>query len=167
MKSKSPLLWANWLQTNNLSLQRVLATLCVLIDLSKPLSHLTPRFGAAVAAATYSFFSEDAVFLAVIGFIFSLPCFYFAVVKPQYLSASRFVLLTYNLTCLYWYVFSDWHADSFLNNIHLHFQLQSSWKRCLRVWCGDLPGTCRYRWRPVDYIYFKILVARRGSARAQ
>lgn len=73
--------------TNYLSLQRVLGTL----------------FGAAVAAATYSFFPEDAVFLAVFGFIFSLPCFYFAVVKPQYLSASRFVLLTYNLTCLYCY----------------------------------------------------------------
>jgi hypothetical protein len=26
------------------------------------------------------------------------------VAKPQYTSASRFVLLTYNLTCLYWCV---------------------------------------------------------------
>ncbi|KDR75940.1 hypothetical protein GALMADRAFT_68130 [Galerina marginata CBS 339.88] len=73
--------------TNYLSFQRFLGTL----------------FGAAVAAALYSLFPEDAVTLSIAGFIFSLPCFYFAVARPQYLSASRFVLLTYNLTCLFCY----------------------------------------------------------------
>lgn len=62
------------------------------------------RFGAAVAAGLYFLFPDDAVALSIAGFTFSLPCFYFAVSKPQYLSASRFVLLTYNLTCLFWYM---------------------------------------------------------------
>jgi hypothetical protein len=53
----------------------------------------------------YTLFPEDAVALSLSGFLFSLPCFYVAVAKPQYISASRFVLLTYNLTCLYWYSF--------------------------------------------------------------
>lgn len=33
-----------------------------------------------------------------------MPCFYFIVSKPQYATSGRFVLLTYNLTCLYWCV---------------------------------------------------------------
>ncbi|EKM80929.1 hypothetical protein AGABI1DRAFT_56115 [Agaricus bisporus var. burnettii JB137-S8] len=73
--------------TNHLSLQRVVGTL----------------FGAAVAAALYSAFPENAIILSIFGFFFSLPCFYAAVSRPQYASASRFVLLTYNLTCLYCY----------------------------------------------------------------
>lgn len=73
--------------TNYLSLQRFLGTL----------------FGAAVAMGLYTLFPEDAVALSLSGFLFSLPCFYFAVAKPKYLSASRFVILTYNLTCLYCY----------------------------------------------------------------
>jgi len=62
------------------------------------------RFGAAVAVIFYKLFPDDAVVLSIGGFFFSLPCFYYAVAKPQYLSASRFVLLTYNLTCLFWCV---------------------------------------------------------------
>ncbi|KXN90635.1 hypothetical protein AN958_03875 [Leucoagaricus sp. SymC.cos] len=73
--------------TNYLSFQRVLGTL----------------FGAAIAAGIYSAFPDDAVVLPLFGFLFSLPCFYVAVSRPQYVSASRFVLLTYNLTCLYSY----------------------------------------------------------------
>ncbi|KAF8906572.1 Fusaric acid resistance protein-like-domain-containing protein [Gymnopilus junonius] len=73
--------------TNFMSFQRLLGTL----------------FGAAVAAGLYSLFPEDPVALSIAGFVFSLPCFYFAVSKPKYLSASRFVLLTYNLTCLFCY----------------------------------------------------------------
>ncbi|KAF8893583.1 hypothetical protein BD779DRAFT_1507033 [Infundibulicybe gibba] len=73
--------------TNHLSTHRILGTL----------------FGAAVAAGIYTIFPDDALVLSIFGFFFSLPCFYFAVSNPQYLSASRFVLLTYNLTCLYCY----------------------------------------------------------------
>lgn len=73
--------------TNYLSLQRVLGTL----------------FGAAVAAGIFSLCPDAPVLLSVFGFFFSLPCFYYGLSNPQYLAASRFVLLTYNLSCLYSY----------------------------------------------------------------
>jgi hypothetical protein len=66
--------------------------------------------GAGVAAVVYTLFPEDAVILSVFGFFFSIPCFYYIVAKPQYVSAARFVLLTYNLTCLYWYVANPFAA---------------------------------------------------------
>ncbi|KAJ6488997.1 Fusaric acid resistance protein-like-domain-containing protein [Mycena sanguinolenta] len=67
--------------TNHLSLHRVLGTL----------------FGAFVAAVVYTLFPDNPVVLSLFGFFFSVPCFY------HNSSASRFVLLTYNLTCLYCY----------------------------------------------------------------
>ncbi|KAK0213314.1 hypothetical protein DFS33DRAFT_1249187 [Desarmillaria ectypa] len=73
--------------TNLISVNRVLWTLV----------------GAAVAAATYSLFPENAIALAVFGGLYSLPCFYLIIAKPAYLSPARFALLTYNLTCLYCY----------------------------------------------------------------
>ncbi|KAG6812597.1 hypothetical protein H0H92_001948 [Tricholoma furcatifolium] len=81
--------WGDWalISTNYLGLQRVLGTL----------------FGAVVAATIFSLFPDSPTSLAIFGFLFSLPCFYYAVAYPEYLSASRFVLLTYNLSCLYCY----------------------------------------------------------------
>ncbi|KAH8116610.1 Fusaric acid resistance protein-like-domain-containing protein [Phellopilus nigrolimitatus] len=73
--------------TNFLSLHRVLGTL----------------LGAVVAAVVYSLFPENPIALSVFGFFYSIPCFYYIVSKPQYASSGRFVLLTYNLTCLYSY----------------------------------------------------------------
>ncbi|KAJ3749643.1 Fusaric acid resistance protein-like-domain-containing protein [Lentinula detonsa] len=73
--------------TNFLGLHRILGTL----------------FGAAVAAGIFSVFSENAIVLSIFGFFFSIPCFYYLVSKPVYASSARFVLLTYNLTCLYCY----------------------------------------------------------------
>ncbi|EMD33734.1 hypothetical protein CERSUDRAFT_87077 [Gelatoporia subvermispora B] len=73
--------------TNNLSVHRVLGTLC----------------GAATAAAVWTAFPENPYALSAFGFLFSIPCFYYIVAKPQYATSSRFVLLTYNLTCLYCY----------------------------------------------------------------
>ncbi|KAJ7496902.1 Fusaric acid resistance protein-like-domain-containing protein [Mycena latifolia] len=73
--------------TNFLSLHRVLGNV----------------FGAGVAAAVYTLFPDNAIILSIFGFFFSIPCFYCIVGKPQYASSSRFVLLTYNLTCLYCY----------------------------------------------------------------
>ncbi|KAJ7240156.1 Fusaric acid resistance protein-like-domain-containing protein [Mycena haematopus] len=67
--------------TNFLSLHRVLGTV----------------FGASVAAVVYTLFPYNAIVLSLFGFCFSIPCFYYNS------SASRFVLLTYNLTCLYCY----------------------------------------------------------------
>ena len=62
------------------------------------------RFGAVVAAGVYSLFPENGIVLSIFGFFFSLPCFYYIVAKPEYATTGRFVLLTYNLTCLYAYV---------------------------------------------------------------
>ncbi|PFH46390.1 hypothetical protein AMATHDRAFT_155264 [Amanita thiersii Skay4041] len=73
--------------TNHLSLQRVLGTLS----------------GATIAVIVFTLFSEDPITLSIFGFCFSVPCFYVAISRPQYVSASRFILLTYNLTCLYSY----------------------------------------------------------------
>ncbi|KAI5117857.1 hypothetical protein M0805_007700 [Coniferiporia weirii] len=73
--------------TNFLSLHRVLGTL----------------LGAVAAVATFSSFPENPIALSIIGFLYSIPCFYYIVSKPQLASSGRFVLLTYNLTCLYCY----------------------------------------------------------------
>ncbi|KAG0696971.1 Fusaric acid resistance protein-like-domain-containing protein [Suillus ampliporus] len=73
--------------TNYLSIYRVLGTL----------------FGAGVAAGIYSLFPDNAIVLSIFGFFFSIPCFYYIVATPEYAATGRFVLLTYNLTCLYSY----------------------------------------------------------------
>ncbi|KAI0929858.1 hypothetical protein AcV5_006710 [Taiwanofungus camphoratus] len=73
--------------TNFLGVHRVLGTL----------------LGAATAAAVWTAFPENPYALSAFGFFFSIPCFYYIVAKPQYAVSSRFVLLTYNLTCLYCY----------------------------------------------------------------
>jgi hypothetical protein len=73
--------------TNFLSVHRVLGTL----------------FGAVTAATAYTLFHKTPAILAVFGFLFSMPCFYYIVAKPQYATTGRFVLLTYNLTCLFSY----------------------------------------------------------------
>lgn len=73
--------------TNFLSVHRVLGTL----------------IGAIVAAGIYTLFPENPVVLAIFGFFFSVPCFYIIVAKPDYATSGRFVLLTYNLTCLFSY----------------------------------------------------------------
>ncbi|KAF8269290.1 Fusaric acid resistance protein-like-domain-containing protein [Lactarius quietus] len=73
--------------TNFLSVHRVLGTL----------------FGAVTAATAYTLFHKTPAMLAIFGFFFSMPCFYYIVAKPQYATTGRFVLLTYNLTCLFSY----------------------------------------------------------------
>ena len=56
------------------------------------------------AATAYTLFHKTPAMLAIFGFFFSMPCFYYIVAKPQYATTGRFVLLTYNLTCLFRYV---------------------------------------------------------------
>ncbi|TCD61379.1 hypothetical protein EIP91_008533 [Steccherinum ochraceum] len=73
--------------TNFLGIHRVLGTL----------------LGAATAATVWTIFPENPYVLSAFGFFFSIPCFYYIVAKPQYATSARFVLLTYNLTCLYCY----------------------------------------------------------------
>jgi len=62
---------------------------------------LIRRSGAVTAATAYTLFHKTPVMLAIFGFFFSMPCFYYIVAKPQYATTGRFVLLTYNLTCLF------------------------------------------------------------------
>ncbi|TFK74268.1 hypothetical protein BDN72DRAFT_760046 [Pluteus cervinus] len=90
--------------TNYLGLQRISGTVV----------------GAAVAAGVYSVCPDDPVVLSLFGFFFSIPCFYAAVSRPQYLSASRFVLLTYNLTCLYCYNARDSEVPVSVVDVALH-----------------------------------------------
>ncbi|KZT10938.1 uncharacterized protein LAESUDRAFT_643293 [Laetiporus sulphureus 93-53] len=73
--------------TNFLAMHRVLGTL----------------LGATTAACIWTIFPENPYALSIFGFLFSIPCFYYIVSKPQYATSGRFVLLTYNLTCLYCY----------------------------------------------------------------
>ncbi|BGP22947.1 hypothetical protein JCM10295v2_001838 [Rhodotorula toruloides] len=58
-------------------------------------------FGAAVALAFWTAFPENAIVLPVLCALFSIPCFYVAISRPHLAATSRFVLLTFNLTCLY------------------------------------------------------------------
>ncbi|GAA5865956.1 hypothetical protein JCM8547_002896 [Rhodosporidiobolus lusitaniae] len=62
---------------------------------------LGTALGAAVAVACYSAFPENQYVLPLLGALFSAPCFWVAITRPQYAPSSRFVLLTFNLTCLY------------------------------------------------------------------
>ncbi|KAH9893586.1 Fusaric acid resistance protein-like-domain-containing protein [Cubamyces lactineus] len=73
--------------TNYMGVHRVLGTL----------------FGAATAFVVWTLFPENAWVLAIFGFFYSIPCFYYIIAKPQYATSARFVLLTYNLTCLFCY----------------------------------------------------------------
>ncbi|EIW68238.1 hypothetical protein TREMEDRAFT_32574, partial [Tremella mesenterica DSM 1558] len=74
-------------QTNFLSFFRVIGTI----------------LGASVAILFYSLFPGNAIVLPILGFLFSLPCFYVITQMPDYAAAGRFILLTYNLSCLYVY----------------------------------------------------------------
>ncbi|WOO77198.1 uncharacterized protein LOC62_01G000785 [Vanrija pseudolonga] len=74
-------------QTNFLSFFRIVGTL----------------LGGAVAVLACTLFPEDPVSLPIFGYLFSLPCFYIITQMPDYAQAGRFILLTYNLTCLYAY----------------------------------------------------------------
>ncbi|CAE6366554.1 unnamed protein product [Rhizoctonia solani] len=73
--------------TNFLSLHRIMGTL----------------MGATVAVVVFTLFKHQPVILVLCSFLYSLPCFYYIVNYPQYATSGRFVLLTYNLTCLFSY----------------------------------------------------------------
>ena len=74
------------------------------------------RFGAATAVAVWTAVPENPYALSIFGFFFSIPCFYYIVAKPDYATSSWFVLLTYNLTCLFWcvlfFVDTSWVTDT-------------------------------------------------------
>ncbi|KIJ39387.1 hypothetical protein M422DRAFT_257704 [Sphaerobolus stellatus SS14] len=73
-------------QTNMLSLHRVLGTI----------------LGALTAVITFRLSSENPAMLALCGFAYSVPCFYWILVQPAYATSVRLVVgLTYNLTRLF------------------------------------------------------------------
>jgi hypothetical protein len=76
------------------------------------------RSGAVTAATAYTLFHKTPAMLAIFGFFFSMPCFYYIVAKPQYATTGRFVLLTYNLTCLFCY--NSRQLDISVVNIAFH-----------------------------------------------
>ncbi|CAE6428559.1 unnamed protein product [Rhizoctonia solani] len=73
--------------TNFLSLHRIMGTFV----------------GATVAVVVFTLFRHQPAILVLCSFLYSLPCFYYIVNYPQYATSGRFVLLTYNLTCLFSY----------------------------------------------------------------
>ncbi|CAE6416781.1 unnamed protein product [Rhizoctonia solani] len=73
--------------TNFLSLHRIMGTF----------------IGATVAVVVFTLFRHQPAMLVLCSFVYSLPCFYYIVNYPQYATSGRFVLLTYNLTCLFSY----------------------------------------------------------------
>ncbi|WVQ95062.1 hypothetical protein IAU59_002154 [Kwoniella sp. CBS 9459] len=74
-------------QTNWLSLARVVGTI----------------IGGTVAVVAFKLFSGNNIALPIFGFFFSIPCYYIITQMPDYSNAGRFILLTYNLSCLYTY----------------------------------------------------------------
>ncbi|SCV69070.1 BQ2448_2090 [Microbotryum intermedium] len=88
--------------TNLLAFGRVLGTLA----------------GGVLAVLCYDSFPENAIALPLLGALVSVPCFYVIVTRPQFGPSSRFVLLTFNLTCLY--AFNLREADTHPASIAFH-----------------------------------------------
>ncbi|EGG02122.1 uncharacterized protein MELLADRAFT_91665 [Melampsora larici-populina 98AG31] len=101
-------------QTNFLSVMRVVGTL----------------LGSGFAILAYHLFWENPVVLPIIGFIFSLPCYWLIVTQPAYASTGRFVLLSYNLVCVYSYNVRD-------DDVHI---LVTAYRRVVCVLVGVVFG---------------------------
>ncbi|KAG9096669.1 hypothetical protein FRC06_008439 [Ceratobasidium sp. 370] len=84
--------------TNFLSLHRIMGTL----------------IGATFAVIVFTLFKHQPVVLTLCSFLYSIPCFYYIVRYPQYATSGRFVLLTYNLTCLFSYNSRDDNISVFM-----------------------------------------------------
>ncbi|PLW46714.1 hypothetical protein PCASD_03661 [Puccinia coronata f. sp. avenae] len=86
-------------QTNFLVITRMVGTL----------------IGSGVAILAQYAFWQDPVVLPLIGFAFSVPCFWLIVSQPPHASTGRFLLLSYNLICLYTFNVRD--KDAHILNI--------------------------------------------------
>jgi len=109
-------------QTNFLSMHRILGTL----------------LGAFTAAGIWTAFPQSPVILSIFGFFFCIPCFYYIVAKPTYATSARFVLLAYNLVCLYSYNIRDQDEDIIQLAQHRSISVTVG-----VVWAGIV---CRYWW---------------------
>ncbi|TIB78009.1 hypothetical protein E3Q23_00950 [Wallemia mellicola] len=100
-------------QTNFMSIQRILGTIV----------------GAAVAVVAFAGLGHSlfgAIGFPILGFFFSLPCFYIVVGSTRYSSSGRFVLQSYNLVALYAFNLRDQDIHSFTIAV----------KRSTAVTCG-------------------------------
>ncbi|KAA1104029.1 hypothetical protein PGT21_007693 [Puccinia graminis f. sp. tritici] len=86
--------------------------------------------GSGVAIGAQYAFWQDPVVLPIIGFGFSLPCFWLIVSQPPYASTGRFLLLSYNLVCVYSFNVRD-------KNVHI---LITAYNRIVCVFVGVLVG---------------------------
>ena len=82
-------------QTNFLSFFRIIGTLYVFAPLDMESEMLMSRLGAGIAALFYTLFPDNPIVLPILGWAFSLPCFYVITQMPDYGQASRFTLLAY------------------------------------------------------------------------
>jgi hypothetical protein len=82
-------------QTNFLSFFRIIGTLYVFATLDIESEMLMSRLGAGIAALFYTLFPDNPIVLPILGWAFSLPCFYVITQMPDYGQASRFTLLAY------------------------------------------------------------------------
>jgi hypothetical protein len=82
-------------QTNFLSFFRIIGTLYVFATLDMESEMLMSRLGAGIAALFYTLFPDNPIVLPILGWAFSLPCFYVITQMPDYGQASRFTLLAY------------------------------------------------------------------------
>jgi hypothetical protein len=78
-----------------LSFFRIIGTLYVFAPLDMESEMLMSRLGAGIAALFYTLFPDNPIVLPILGWAFSLPCFYVITQMPDYGQASRFTLLAY------------------------------------------------------------------------
>ncbi|KAI8456293.1 Fusaric acid resistance protein-like-domain-containing protein [Phakopsora pachyrhizi] len=109
-------------QTNFLVVTRTLGTLA----------------GSIVALIAYHIFWEDPVALPLVGFLYSIPCYWLVVCFPRFAPTGRFLLLTYNLVCVYSYNVRD-------DNVHI---LVTAYRRVMCVLFGVFFG-----WVVNNYIW--------------
>lgn len=91
--------------------------------------------GSGVAVAAQYAFWQDPVVLPLIGFTFSIPCFWLIVSQPPYASVGRLLLLSYNLVCLYTYNVRD-------KNIHI---LDTAYNRIVVSFYSTAPSFSFFR----------------------
>nr|XP_018261601.1 uncharacterized protein I303_06041 [Kwoniella dejecticola CBS 10117]OBR83759.1 hypothetical protein I303_06041 [Kwoniella dejecticola CBS 10117] len=79
------------------------ALIAYLAAISQTVGQTNFLIGGLVAIIFTKIAQGNNVVLPILGFLFAIPCFYVITQMPDYTNAGRFVLLTYNLSCLYTY----------------------------------------------------------------
>ncbi|ODV90972.1 hypothetical protein CANCADRAFT_31772 [Tortispora caseinolytica NRRL Y-17796] len=109
--------------------------------------------GAVAAMAAWFLFPENPYALAIAGWLLSLPCFYIVLTWKDVPAFGRFVLLTFNLSCLYSYTLGKGGVIGEPGEIDGPIITEIAIHRCLSVVIGIL-------WGIVITIYVMPLSAR-------